>query len=368
MTIRSGTIEEGFLQDIVDHPDDPTTRLIYADWLEERDDPRSELIRLQHMEGEKSPQLRARERVLHLQEANRWRAFFASVGIPIRFLNLKGGLPYKINIDAPEFLKHAERLFCMAPIRAVQINLEGQDALQQVLRVPEMELLSELDMSCQELEDRGAYRIAAAHRLSNLRTLSVSSAGIRSDGVGQIVRSPHFSALENFDASLNLLGSDVMERIVQSERTFRSLRLSCTRLWPSALETLQQSDMMKGLERLDLSGNNFYGDSVASFAESRSIRHLRSLSFAWNDIGDGGARALSTCEHLGTLQRLNLSSCNITSDGADALISSPVLSSLKQLILNSNDIDFFGSTRLTLIEQAKKRGLELELDSTPLDE
>ncbi len=40
-----------FLEDIVAHPDDDAPRLVYADWLEDQDDPagraRADLIRVQ---------------------------------------------------------------------------------------------------------------------------------------------------------------------------------------------------------------------------------------------------------------------------------------------------------------------------------
>ena len=40
--------EQGFLCDLLTHPDDATTRLIYADWLEEHDDAgRAEFLRLE---------------------------------------------------------------------------------------------------------------------------------------------------------------------------------------------------------------------------------------------------------------------------------------------------------------------------------
>ena len=39
--------DAGFLQDIVAHPNDPVPRLIYADWLDEHDDPRGEFLRLE---------------------------------------------------------------------------------------------------------------------------------------------------------------------------------------------------------------------------------------------------------------------------------------------------------------------------------
>src|SRR5262249_51734963 len=38
---------EGFLQAILAAPEDDTPRLVYADWLEERGDPRGEFIRIQ---------------------------------------------------------------------------------------------------------------------------------------------------------------------------------------------------------------------------------------------------------------------------------------------------------------------------------
>jgi uncharacterized protein (TIGR02996 family) len=39
-------LEEAFLADVVAHPNDATPWLVFADWLEERDDPRGELVRL----------------------------------------------------------------------------------------------------------------------------------------------------------------------------------------------------------------------------------------------------------------------------------------------------------------------------------
>ena len=40
--------EAAFLQAMQEHPEDNASRLIFADWLEERGDPRGELIRLLH--------------------------------------------------------------------------------------------------------------------------------------------------------------------------------------------------------------------------------------------------------------------------------------------------------------------------------
>ena len=40
--------EEPFLRAIADNAADDTARLVYADWLEERGDPRAAFLRIQH--------------------------------------------------------------------------------------------------------------------------------------------------------------------------------------------------------------------------------------------------------------------------------------------------------------------------------
>src|SRR5262245_56373277 len=44
--MTTATLEQAFLDSIVASPDDPTTWLVLADWLEDQDDPRAELVRL----------------------------------------------------------------------------------------------------------------------------------------------------------------------------------------------------------------------------------------------------------------------------------------------------------------------------------
>jgi uncharacterized protein (TIGR02996 family) len=46
--IHPMTDEDAFLQTILTSPHDPSPKLVFADWLEERGDPRAELIRLLH--------------------------------------------------------------------------------------------------------------------------------------------------------------------------------------------------------------------------------------------------------------------------------------------------------------------------------
>jgi uncharacterized protein (TIGR02996 family) len=59
--------EQGFLAALRAEPKDDTTRLVYADWLEERDDPRGEFLRLEcrlHGMSEADPDYRELQRQL----------------------------------------------------------------------------------------------------------------------------------------------------------------------------------------------------------------------------------------------------------------------------------------------------------------
>src|SRR5688572_12656020 len=71
------THQEAFVQSILEAPDDDDVRLIYADWLEERGDPRGEFIRLQielakYRTGQRPTELTQRERALIQAHGREW--------------------------------------------------------------------------------------------------------------------------------------------------------------------------------------------------------------------------------------------------------------------------------------------------------
>src|SRR5213078_614891 len=72
--------EMAFRQAIIDNPDDDAHRLIFADWLEERGDPRAEFIRVQcelarlPKEAERRWGLEGQELTLLNTQEKKWRA------------------------------------------------------------------------------------------------------------------------------------------------------------------------------------------------------------------------------------------------------------------------------------------------------
>ena len=72
--------DEAFIQDIFAHPDDLGLRLIYADWLDERNDPRGTFLRAESdyfsvpEDDERRPEMRQRLREMANHLDPRWRA------------------------------------------------------------------------------------------------------------------------------------------------------------------------------------------------------------------------------------------------------------------------------------------------------
>jgi uncharacterized protein (TIGR02996 family) len=90
--------ENAFLQAIHDNPEDDTTRLVYADFLEERGDPRGEFIRLEVELWTMSPDdpryegLDRRRQELLEDNRSRWVGPLDEVGIKWEGRNLSPAL------------------------------------------------------------------------------------------------------------------------------------------------------------------------------------------------------------------------------------------------------------------------------------
>src|SRR5436190_11923489 len=167
---------EAFLSDVIEHPDDDAPRLVYADWLEDNDDPeRAEFIRLQcrlarlpnvhpdraALEKREAQLLRAHERqwgkgiTRYLKDASWCRGFIESVYLP-----------------AGDLIEQAERIFARAPIRAVDAGYLQAAILPRVLRQPQLSRLASLEVRG-SFRHVGAKQFAGCPRLANLRALSV---------------------------------------------------------------------------------------------------------------------------------------------------------------------------------------------------
>jgi uncharacterized protein (TIGR02996 family) len=80
---------QAFLDDIIDHPDDDTPRLVYADWLDEHGEPdRAEFIRVQcemakeNLDPKRGRELRKRAAALLKEHEGRWAPVTPRAAVP----------------------------------------------------------------------------------------------------------------------------------------------------------------------------------------------------------------------------------------------------------------------------------------------
>src|SRR5262249_8893949 len=115
------TQDDAFLQAILEAPDDDTPRLIYADWLEERGDPRGEFIRLQCQlvqlddDDPKRRQPERREQILLRNHKWEWLGWLNAVTDSNRF-EFERGFVERVRLSAESFLSNTELLFQHAPL------------------------------------------------------------------------------------------------------------------------------------------------------------------------------------------------------------------------------------------------------------
>src|SRR5688500_11787241 len=98
--------EQGFIQALVEDPHDDTSRLIYADWLMERGDPRGEFIRVQTERERLAPhdeqagRLRVREQQLLAAHRDEWTAPLRPLG-PHCKVEFRYGFVYAVTVVDP---------------------------------------------------------------------------------------------------------------------------------------------------------------------------------------------------------------------------------------------------------------------------
>jgi len=176
--------ERAFLRAITARPEDDLPRLIYADYLDERGDPRGEFIRVQVALGRPDTpwsdgdvrQLRARERLLLYQHRSAWLGRLDGEwrGDAV----FERGFVVQVDVSATQFVRHAQAWLRREPIR--RAALYGS-------------------VSCMR-------ELALCTALKHLTVLSLRNNELRREHVAQLLRSPYLTRLVELDLGNNHLG------------------------------------------------------------------------------------------------------------------------------------------------------------------
>jgi uncharacterized protein (TIGR02996 family) len=373
----ANTTEAGLLQAIREAPDDDGPRLIYADWLDDHNEPeRAELIRVQCELarlplGPRAAQLRQREQELLAQHARAWAAPLASF---VSGYTFRRGLLEQVTISPDNFAQHADELFRVAPLRSLVVEVtygapglrkltrcrhllhvnelslcgHGQchrSGLKVLVESPNLANLTHLSLPHQNLSRPAIGDLAASRHLARLTHLDLSSNYLARRGLVPLAGSPHLANLTWLDLQSNTLGPEDAAALATSPYLTKltHLGLNLMNLALADLQELFHSPNLAGLTSLvlgDCGGHHW------NFLCREVLGRLTTLTLSGCYIGDPGAAELAGAAGAARLTTLGLHSSHITPTGVEALAASRHLANLTTLDLSANDIGDGGARAL----------------------
>ncbi len=208
-------IDEVFLQAIFENPDDETPRLIYADWLEERGDPRGQFIQVECALEKLGPddplrrELEVQREALAFEHEEEW------FGPLVRLISVgpdgggwvrsRRGFPHLLCVFAETFLRHAEEIFRLAPVRELALLRAGPH-VRALAACVQLTRLSSLDVVGARMGDEGARLFAASPHLRGLRALNLSTNNIGPAGARALAGSRYLASLQELRLRDNHVG------------------------------------------------------------------------------------------------------------------------------------------------------------------
>lgn len=325
--------ENAFLAAIIAQPDDTTTRLVFADWLEEHGDPdRAAFIRLQIQQSHLAEEDPACEEIQHqtcpLFEKNKskWLADLpAWLQQEVSAHNFTRGFLSNFNKTAAKVARIPQRVWAGHPIQELALHdIAGR--LNRVLALPHLNGIRDL-MFLDSLTNSDWKALATCPNLTGVRELSVLKAG--NPVLAALARCPSLRGLTqlylggDFDnkgiAALTKTGAANLGRL-------KRLTLDSPNIGPGTATSLATTPALAGLEGLQIGSEESgqIGDSgAAALANSPHLAGLRDVWLLYQGIGSSGACAFAKTRHMTGLRKLRLYANPLGPDGVRALVNGP---------------------------------------------
>jgi uncharacterized protein (TIGR02996 family) len=360
--------EAAFLERICADPEADGPRLIFADWLDERGDPRGEFIRLQIALSRLAADDPDRDRIL-AREGNLLSRHFAAWAEP--FKGLGAGLEFRrgfvetVNIDGRTFLRRAADLFRYAPVRHIRL-LDVGSTLERVLACPQLARLTALTIYAQHIDERLARCLVESPHLNGLRSLGVGRNRIGDRGIERLAWSPRFRKLVRLDLSDNGVGDAGARTLAESSNLagLESIELRRNELTRAGLGYLLASKVLANLGQLGVAQNHVRTPRDWTPPDAGAVR-LAGLDLTENGLTEDGVAMVTTLPGLGDLARLDLGGNEVGNAGATRLAEWPGAASLRTLWLMTNRVGDDGARALARSPYLHQLG-ELDLSDNPI--
>jgi uncharacterized protein (TIGR02996 family) len=215
------------MQNICENPHDDGPRLVFADWLEEQGYcDKAELIRTQvervrlaQSDADDRAKIKLAKREDRLRAANpQWAEEYPEIPGVI-WGPIDRGFVGTIRVSsAANFLRHARKLFALAPITSVWFDVLDEDGVIPLSESPWLAKLTLLKAHGSQIGDQLLRRLVDSPHIVNLRRLFVTAAGIGDIGARAIARSTRLAKLNTLFLNSNRIGNDGAIALADSTR------------------------------------------------------------------------------------------------------------------------------------------------------
>ncbi len=293
-------LESKLLAAILAAPDDDAPRLVYADFLLERGDPRGEYIQLACAGRGSEAYDRQRALLAKLQ-----KAWLAPIRPFIRSWDWSRGFVRRIEAIGAKFVEGAETIFSTTPLLDATLTGLKPPTLEKLAQTP-LGSLRSLVLSQQRINPKTA-RVFESPHLRGLVNLDLGSNPLGDAGVATLAGARHLGALRSLDLSYCRVGIDGLEALSKAEFFPRLTRLRLDSLSGPEAVTLgpRAGELLSRAEELTFLTINQCGigdEGMEAIAASPAMKNLEHLSLYGNDITARGALALARSPHLTNLR------------------------------------------------------------------
>jgi uncharacterized protein (TIGR02996 family) len=295
------THNDAFLEAIIENPDGDAPRLIYADWLDEHDQPeRAEFIRLQcelaplRADSPRRPELERREKQLLRAHRQEW---VGPLGKLVQKCGFRRGFVEEIAANGPQFLDNAAQILRSAPVRRALLYASVDVA--QLAACPELGRLQGLVLhyGVSEADDEDFLLLGAcAAVLRRLEVLHATECDVSPAGLRPVLASPDLVGLRQlFLCACDFQGADGARVMADSPQlaALECFSLHSSRLDDEGAAVLRDRDPFRRLDSLFLNGCRLGDAGARALARSRYVAGLERLHLSDNRLGDGGTIALA---------------------------------------------------------------------------
>ncbi|MFK7768989.1 MAG: TIGR02996 domain-containing protein [Mariniblastus sp.] len=358
-----------FFAEVVADPHSDEPRLVYADWLEERGDPRGEFIRVQcELETTNDLQkefyeLSVRSEQLIAQYGEQWAGELEQ---DFRRSEFRRGFIDKITIRATALLKGAEQLFASTPVNWLRlIYLKGQG--KKIAAMPELRQLRSLDLSNLTIPTEDLLAIFSSPNLINLEALTLTNfdwfdrlvaiaitkmesrtnlqkltinAGRANGFFEDICSGPGFPNLKELTIGSDDFPEENLTHISQLKAPKLGSLTIRSRLSVTDFQTLMGLPL-DNLESLDLRNTKVPARGLKMLSEKGVLKQIKHLDLSYCGLGIRSFEILFSEDNLSQCESLDISHSNVATQGTlekivERIANHP-LPNLKRISLGSFD-------------------------------